>query len=154
MSTATRFGKHAKTAYRRAAFERIGDLQLSTPIVSSEDGPRMAGIANFGGKKAAPFVKGGKRRAKKVARAKMALKGKGGDYSFEVVGDQIDLAKLTAAARKALPASAFVFPSKRAYPIHDRGHAIDALARSKGKPEHAAVVAAVRSRYPTLGKGK
>ena len=110
-------------------------------------------IANFGGKKAAPFKKGGKRRAKVLA-AKKALKTKGGDYSFEVVGDEVDLAKLTAAARKALPASAFVFPSKRAYPIHDRGHAIDALARSKGKPEHAAVVAAVRSRFPGLGKGK
>lgn len=64
----------------------------------------------------------------------------------------VELSKLSAAARKALPASAFVFPSKRAYPIHDRAHARNALARSAGKPEHAVVLAAVRRRYPDLGK--
>lgn len=64
----------------------------------------------------------------------------------------VDLATLTSAARDALPASAFVFPKKRAYPIHDKSHAANALARSKGKPEHAAVAAAVRRRYPEMGK--
>lgn len=61
-----------------------------------------------------------------------------------------DLATLNAKARKALPASDFVFPSKRAYPIHDKSHAENALARSNGKPEHAAVVAAVKRKYPDL----
>lgn len=63
-----------------------------------------------------------------------------------------DLSKLTAAARKALPASSFVFPKSRRYPIHDKAHAENALARSAGKPEHAVVKAAVRKRYPNLGK--
>lgn len=49
-------------------------MNLSTPIVSAQDGPRMTGISNFGGKKAAPFKKGGKRRAKVLA-AKSAVKG-------------------------------------------------------------------------------
>lgn len=57
---------------------------------------------------------------------------------------------LSAADRKALPDSAFVFPSKRSYPIHDKAHAVNALARSSGKPEEAAVRAAVHARYPAL----
>ena len=116
-------------------------MSLSTPIVSVQDGPRMS-LANFGGKKAAPFLKGKKRRAKIVA-AKGALKKKDPD------GDN-DLSVLDAAARKALPATDFVFPGKRAYPIHDAAHARDALARSAGKPEHAAVMAAVKRRYPNM----
>lgn len=47
-------------------------ISLSTPIVSTQDGPRMS-MKNFGGKKAAPFVKGGKRRAKVLA-AKSAVR--------------------------------------------------------------------------------
>lgn len=49
--------------------EASGTVNLSTPIVSAQDGPRMAGSANFGGKKAAPF--GSKKRAaKSIARAR------------------------------------------------------------------------------------
>lgn len=60
------------------------------------------------------------------------------------------MAKLTAAKRDSLPSSSFVFPEKRAYPIHDAAHARDALARSSGKPEAGAVRAAVRKRYPAM----
>lgn len=65
-------------------------------------------------------------------------------------GRDIALATLTAKARKALPSSAFVFPGARKYPIHDAAHARNALARSAGKPEAAAVKAAVRKRFPSL----
>lgn len=58
---------------------------------------------------------------------------------------------LNTAARNALPASAFVFPAQRRYPIHDAAHARDALARSSGKPEEAAVRAAVKRRFPSIG---
>lgn len=134
-------------------------------------------LSNFGGKKAAPFGKGGKRR--KAVLAKAAVKGakwsKAKDDAYDKAHgikegskrdkaldkkrgvkdmSNVDLSTLSAAARKALPASAFVFPGKRAYPIHDRAHARNALARSAGKPEHAVVVAAVRKRYPDLGKGE
>lgn len=106
-------------------------------------------LSNFGGKKAMPFGKGGKRRIAKALvrkhKARMVAKTKA-DLS------NVDLSTLSAAARKALPASAFVFPGKRAYPIHDKAHARNALARSAGKPEHAAVVAAVRKRFPDLDK--
>jgi hypothetical protein len=44
----------------------------------------------------------------------------------------------------------FVFPETRRYPIEDAAHARDALARSSGKPEHAAVVTAVRRMYPEI----
>lgn len=137
---------------RAAAMQRVGDasgLTLSTPIASTQDGPRMSGKdGNFGGKKAAPFKKGGKRRAKVLA-AKSALRGRSKDMSNVGSGD-ISLAKLTKAERDALPASAFVFPGKRAYPIHDKNHAKAAVMDSRGKPEHAAVLAAVKARY---GKG-
>lgn len=57
---------------------------------------------------------------------------------------------LSSAERDALPDSAFVFAKGRRYPIHDRAHARNALSRSSGKPEEAAVKAAVYSRYPAL----
>jgi hypothetical protein len=52
--------------------------------------------------------------------------------------------------RKSLPTTSFAIPSKRAYPIHDRAHAANALARSSGKPEAATVKAVVCKRYPDL----
>ena len=60
------------------------------------------------------------------------------------------MAKLTYAEREELPQGDFVFPKTRRYPIEDAAHARDALARSSGKPEHAAVVAAVRRTYPDI----
>jgi hypothetical protein len=60
------------------------------------------------------------------------------------------MAKLTAAARKRLPKSSFVEKGARKYPIPDAAHARDALARSSGKPEHAAVVSAVRRKFPDI----
>jgi hypothetical protein len=60
------------------------------------------------------------------------------------------MAKLTAAARKKLPSSSFVFPATRSFPIHDLNHARDALARASGRPEEATVKAAVYRRYPQL----
>jgi hypothetical protein len=60
------------------------------------------------------------------------------------------VAKLTAAKRKKLPASDFAEADVRKYPIPDAAHARDALARSSGKPEHAAVVAAVRRKFPKI----
>jgi hypothetical protein len=59
-------------------------------------------------------------------------------------------AALSAKARGKLPSSAFVYPDKKAYPVHDRRHAANALARSSGKPEEATVKAAVCKRYPDL----
>jgi hypothetical protein len=64
------------------------------------------------------------------------------------------MAKLTVAGRKRLPSTAFVFPKTRKYPIHDRVHARDALARAShaGPATLAIVRAAVRRRFPTIGK--
>jgi hypothetical protein len=60
------------------------------------------------------------------------------------------MAKLTTAARKKLPKSDFVENSTRKYPISDAAHARDALSRSSGKPKHAAVVAAVKRKFPKI----
>ena len=58
-------------------------------------------------------------------------------------------AVLSTDARNALPNSAFALSGRR-YPIHDRAHARNALARSAGKPEEAAVRRAVCKRYPDM----
>ena len=60
------------------------------------------------------------------------------------------MAKLTHAEREDLPKGDFVYPKTRRDPIEDAAHARDALARSSGKPEHAAVVEAVKRKFPEI----
>lgn len=65
------------------------------------------------------------------------------------------MAKLTGKQRKKLPKSSFAIKSKRAYPIHDKAHAKNALARVKQsgtKAQQKKVRAAVTKRYPSLKK--
>lgn len=62
----------------------------------------------------------------------------------------LDMAVLTAKQRKNLPPTSFVFAKGKRYPIHDLAHARNALARSSGKPEEAAVKAAVYRKFPQL----
>jgi len=62
--------------------------------------------------------------------------------------------KLTSKKRNSLPKKSFAEPRERAYPIEDRAHAINALARSSGKPEESQVRAAVYAKYPSLKKKK
>lgn len=69
---------------------------------------------------------------------------------------------LTAAQRKSIPTSDFAVPAKAGspkakaksgnYPIEDKSHARNALARSSGKPVAAQVKAAVAKKYPGLAK--
>lgn len=66
------------------------------------------------------------------------------------------MAKLTTAARKAIPTKSFAGPH-RSYPIEDRSHARNALARVSqfGSSElKAKVRAKVHAKYPTLGSLK
>jgi hypothetical protein len=61
--------------------------------------------------------------------------------------------KLSYQKRKNLKSSSFVFPGKRAYPIHDMAHARNALARVSqfGTPaEKKRVRAAVHRKYPSI----
>jgi len=63
------------------------------------------------------------------------------------------MAKLTSRRRKSLPKKSFAIPSKRKYPIHDRAHASNALARvsAHGSASQKKIVRAkVCRRYPTL----
>lgn len=71
------------------------------------------------------------------------------------------MAKLDAAARKKLPSKDFALPGKGkgksgkgsgSYPIPDRSHAANALARSSGKPVAAKVRAKVEAKFPGMGK--
>ena len=65
------------------------------------------------------------------------------------------MAKLDDADRKAIPTNDFAVPSKApgpgSYPIEDRAHAVNALARSSGKPVEATVRRAVEKKYPGVG---
>jgi hypothetical protein len=70
------------------------------------------------------------------------------------------MAKLTYKQRKKMPKSSFALPSKReggkgGYPIPDKAHARNALARvaQHGSPsEKAAVRAKVHAKFPSIGK--
>lgn len=65
------------------------------------------------------------------------------------------MTKLTAKTRKAIPTKDFAEPGKRAYPIEDAAHARNAKARvaQHGTPaEKRTVAAAVRRKYPEIGK--
>lgn len=66
------------------------------------------------------------------------------------------MSKLTTNQRKHIPKRDYAVPSKApehgSYPIEDRAHAINALARSSGKPQEAAVRRAVYKKYPALKK--
>ena len=64
------------------------------------------------------------------------------------------MAKLSAATRKKLPKSTFAVPSKApasgSYPLPDKKHARNALARSSGKAVAGKVRAAVARKYPSI----
>jgi hypothetical protein len=66
------------------------------------------------------------------------------------------MAKLTSKARKNLPSGDFALPGRR-YPIEDKNHAKNALARvsQHGTPEEKEKVRAkVGRKYPGIGKTK
>jgi hypothetical protein len=93
----TRLSALARMGDGAGLHEAGGDTMLATPIGASvQDGPRMT-TTHFGGKKAAPFVKGGGRskthpndaKGRKRALAKAALKSKSADLSV------VDLAMTT-----------------------------------------------------------
>lgn len=67
------------------------------------------------------------------------------------------MAKLTSKERKKMPKGEFVFPGDRSYPIPDKAHARNALARvaQHGTPaQRVKVKAAVHKKFPTIGKKK
>jgi hypothetical protein len=64
---------------------------------------------------------------------------------------------LTTKDRKKLSKKSFALPGKRKYPIPDKAHARNALARvaQTGTPaEQKKVKAAVKKRFPSIGKKK
>ena len=66
------------------------------------------------------------------------------------------MAKLTTAARKAIPSGQFAGPD-RSYPIEDKSHARNALSRvsANGSPAlKAKVRSAVHRKYPDIGSKK
>jgi hypothetical protein len=66
------------------------------------------------------------------------------------------MARLTTAARAKLPASAFAEPKSRKYPIEDKAHARDALARvgEFSPSQRSKILAKVHKKFPTVDKKK
>jgi outer membrane protein TolC len=65
------------------------------------------------------------------------------------------MAKLRAKQRKKLPKSSFALPGKRKYPIPDKAHARNALARAaqnESKATQKKIRAKVAKRFPSLKK--
>ena len=64
--------------------------------------------------------------------------------------------KLTGAARKQLPGSSFALPKERKFPIEDKNHARNALARAAhaGGATDKKVKSAVHAKFPTIGEAK
>lgn len=65
------------------------------------------------------------------------------------------MAKLTGKQRKKLTSSQFAMPAQRKYPINDKAHARNALSRvaQSGTPaQQKQVRAAVKRKYPSIGK--
>jgi len=66
------------------------------------------------------------------------------------------MSKLTTNARKHISKGKFGVPSKApasgSYPMPDRSHAVNAMARASGKPVEAKVRAKAHALYPGLGK--
>ena len=63
------------------------------------------------------------------------------------------MAKLKAAARKALPTSTFAGP-KRSFPIPDKNHARAALSMAHYAKNPAAIRAKVHAKFPSIGQAK
>lgn len=79
-------------------------------------------------------------------------------YNMTNASDAEKAAALDTQQRKSLSKSDFVFPDKApgpgSYPIPDRQHGANALARANGKPEYGQVKAAVCKRYSDLPECK
>lgn len=75
-------------------------------------------------------------------------------HSFTEELDKI-AAKLTSRARKQISEGNFAIPEERKYPIHDRSHARNALARVAQhgtQSEKQRVRSAVHAKYPGIGE--
>lgn len=127
---------------------------------ASSDGARVTGMAPDVARIHKALVRKGfppklARKFAGKAAAKARKKKKTTQHSNDVDAAQlVELATLTAKRRKKLPKSAFALPGGK-YPIHDKAHARNALARVAqfGTPEQkAAVRRAVARRYKGLGK--
>ena len=73
--------------------------------------------------------------------------------SVESIEEDSDVAKLTTKKRKSLPKDEFAIPEERKYPVNDRSHAANALARvsASGTPsEKKRVRAKVKKKYPDM----
>jgi len=107
-----------------------------------------------------PDRKAGPQVAKKAAGEPISATEPHAPVDGKVAQQFKDGGKLSAAQRQSLPKSDFALPGQGtgpkgagsgSYPIPDRSHAANALARSSGKPIAAKVRAKVHAKYPDMG---
>ena len=70
-------------------------------------------------------------------------------------GDVVSKAVLTSKGREKIKSKNFAYPDKKAYPIQDKAHARNALARAaqdKTSGSYSHVAAKVHAKYPDIGK--
>lgn len=70
-------------------------------------------------------------------------------------GEGVSKKVLTQKAREKIKSKNFVYPGSKSYPIHDRAHARNALARaaqSKTKGSYEKVAAKVHRKFPDIGQ--
>lgn len=72
--------------------------------------------------------------------------------SDSLTRESLTAAALTAKRRNALRTSVFAIPEERKFPIQDRSHAANALARASGTKYESRVRRAVCRRYPNMGE--
>lgn len=86
-----------------------------------------------------------------IVRSRQWFSGRVGGYSWIMAKD------LNTKQRKKLSKKEFALPGKRKYPIPDKAHARNALARVAQhgtSAEQKKVKAAVKKRFPSIGKSK
>ena len=126
-------------------------------IKSGWDFPSLPNASTRGYTRARPMRQGGK--VSDAAQDKAAIKAavhahERHDHPGEPLTKLKEGGPLTAARRDALKGSSFALPGRR-YPINDANHARNALSRvsQNGTPaEKAEVRAAVKRKYPAIGK--
>jgi hypothetical protein len=129
------------------AFKAI-DWDVAKPALK-HGGKTAAGVAAVG---AAAGIHGALKRKEKGSWQPYA---KRDAVSAFGVDHEIEKSVLSAEGREKIKPKNFAMPQSKSYPIHDRAHARNALARaaqSQTKGSYKAVAAKVHEKFPDIGK--
>jgi len=163
--------KSVKAAQRVSAKTKGGQIvsRVGKPFTAIDVAP-LKGAAKHGGKAAlgAAAVGAGIAAHQAIGRRKTGswqsyakrggetISAFGVDHGETVSATAVSKSVLSAEGREKIKSKNFVYPGSKSYPIHDRAHARNALARaaqSKTKGSYEKVAAKVHRRFPDIGRG-